>query len=100
MEGTTRFANAAGAPGAKEKSLLEAQLGQIEYRLKGLDDIENQIGMAVGRLLNPRPADAGQDMSPVPSASTVEGRLQNIVLNLDVLTQRLSNQADTLNKAI
>jgi hypothetical protein len=94
-----RIAN--GTAVLKDKSILEAQVGQIESRLKGLADVENQIGMAVQRLINPRPTAAGETgKAPQPSPDTIEGRLQNIVRTLDEIINDLSDRANTLNQAI
>ena len=90
--------NTSQAP--KTQTLLEAQLNSIDSRLKSLCDIETRIGSAVYRLVNPRPADAAKGAEGVPTQTTVEGKLQQVVRTLDSIIGGLNDHAETLDSAI
>ncbi len=84
----------------KPQSILEGQLSAIESRLKTLSELDARIGSAVGRLVNPRPADTGKGAESQPTPSTVEGQLQSISRTLDNLIVGFQDHADTLDAAI
>lgn len=84
----------------KTQTLLESQVGQIESRLKGLAEVQEQIGQSINRLINPRPTDAAAESVQPPSPATIEGRLQNIVRTLDCNLATLRDHAQILDSAI
>ena len=85
----------------EQKPSINAQLDEIDCRINSLRDCQNQIGQAVCRLLNPRPAEACRaDAEKTPVPNTVESRLQGVVRSLDSLLGDLSDNAASLNRAI
>jgi len=84
----------------RPQTLLESKIGEIESRLKSLVEAERRIGAAINRLINPRPADVATGAESMPPPATIEGQLQNIVRQLDILVGELSGHAETLDSAI
>ena len=84
----------------KSETIIESQLSQIESRISTLFDTNDRMKQAVSRLLNPRPEDASKNAPDVPQPHTVEGRLQNIVRRLDMVSTGFMETVSTLDTAI
>lgn len=89
-----------GNASAKPQSVLDSQIGQIESRLKSLWELDSRISQSISRLINPRPAEVGNGVEGNPVSSTVEGRLQGIVRQLDTLQSAFQAHAETLDHSI
>lgn len=85
---------------AKEIPILDSQLSQIDKRISELFSIKDRIQDSVGRLLDPRPADAGQAAPAQPESITVEAKLRSISNRLDLLRGDYAGIASMLDSGI
>ena len=84
----------------RPQPILEVHLMSIDSRLKELYELDARIGSAIGRILNPRPADIAKEAEGVPVPATIEGKLQNIARTIDVIIGGFRDHADRLDSAI
>ena len=79
---------------------LVALCQQADKLIAVIAEAHARLDQVRQRLLNPRPVDATKEPGLPPAASTVEGRLQDIVRKLDMAGGHLHSLASEFERAV
>lgn len=96
--------NYAGQEKAVPQPATEPQLfalcQQADKLITTIAEAHARLDQVRQRLLNPRPVDATKEPGLPPTASTVEGRMQDIVRKLGIAGDHLHALATDLERAV